>query len=313
MEAASEARKAGVSVIADGGIKYSGDLAKAIAAERADVVMIGSLLARAPRSPAGKVYLYQGRSNSRAIAASVKISRMARAARPIAISSRMSRDALKLVPEGIEGQVPYLWTGRSDVLHQLLRRVAPRRGLCRRGPPSPNSSRGASCFRITNAGLRESHVHDVAITRESPNYPTGAVGADRFASPWASWPATGHFCRIAPPFSTILRRLRKPRRPLARAAKAGPPITPGPSGRRCACAPNRRREGLIDAAPSLLVDMAGSTAELGIRAEFDDGGGAWAPGSVACYRVRARRVGSARKPRSVHHQPRASPPGSRPP
>jgi len=167
MEAASEAKKAGIPVIADGGIKYSGDLAKAIAAG-ADVVMIGSLLAGTEEAP-GEVFLYQGRS-FKSYRGMGSVGAMARGSADRYFQQDV-RDSLKLVPEGIEGQVPYRGPV-GPILHQLAGGLRAAMGYV--GAPSiPEFQQKARFVRITGAGLRESHVHDVAITRESPNYPTG--------------------------------------------------------------------------------------------------------------------------------------------
>jgi len=167
MEAASEAKKAGVPVIADGGIKYSGDLAKAIAAG-ADVVMIGSLLAGTEEAP-GEVFLYQGRS-FKSYRGMGSVGAMARGSADRYFQQDV-RDALKLVPEGIEGQVPYRGPV-GPILHQLAGGLRAAMGYV--GAANIEEfQRKARFVRITGAGLRESHVHDVAITRESPNYPTG--------------------------------------------------------------------------------------------------------------------------------------------
>ncbi|MBB4196241.1 IMP dehydrogenase [Rhodoblastus sphagnicola] len=167
MEAASEGKKAGVPVIADGGIKYSGDLAKAIAAG-AEVVMIGSLLAGTEEAP-GEVFLYQGRS-FKSYRGMGSVGAMARGSADRYFQQDV-RDALKLVPEGIEGQVPYRGPV-GPILHQLAGGLRAAMGYV--GAPNIDEFQQRARFvRITGAGLRESHVHDVAITRESPNYPTG--------------------------------------------------------------------------------------------------------------------------------------------
>jgi IMP dehydrogenase len=167
MEAASEGKKAGIPVIADGGIKYSGDLAKAIAAG-ADCVMIGSLLAGAEEAP-GEVFLYQGRS-FKSYRGMGSVGAMARGSADRYFQQDV-RDALKLVPEGIEGQVPYRGPV-GPILHQLAGGLRAAMGYVG-APDIAEFQQKARFVRITNAGLRESHVHDVAITRESPNYPTG--------------------------------------------------------------------------------------------------------------------------------------------
>ena len=167
MDAAEEAQKSGVPVIADGGVKYSGDLAKAIAAG-ANVVMIGSLFAGAEESP-GEVFLYQGRSfKSYRGMGSVGAMTAGSATRYF---QGDVKDQLKLVPEGIEGQVPYRGP-IAPILYQLAGGLRASMGYV--GAANVVEFQARSQFvRITNAGLRESHVHDVTITRESPNYPTG--------------------------------------------------------------------------------------------------------------------------------------------
>ncbi|MFT4095606.1 MAG: IMP dehydrogenase [Rhodoblastus sp.] len=169
MDAAEVARKADVPVIADGGIKYSGDLAKAIAAG-ANCVMIGSLLAGTDESP-GEVFLYQGRS-FKAYRGMGSVGAMARGSADRYFQQDI-KDQMKLVPEGIEGQVPYRGPV-GPILHQLAGGLRAAMGYV--GAPSIEEfQKRASFVRITGAGLRESHVHDVAITRESPNYPTGGM------------------------------------------------------------------------------------------------------------------------------------------
>jgi IMP dehydrogenase len=167
LEAAEEARKAGVPVIADGGVKYSGDLAKAIAAG-ADVVMVGSLLAGAEESP-GEVFLYQGRS-FKAYRGMGSVGAMSAGSAARYFQSDV-KDQLKLVPEGVEGQVPYRGPV-TPILYQLAGGLRAAMGYVGAATIAEFQSR-AQFVRITNAGLKESHVHDVTITRESPNYPTG--------------------------------------------------------------------------------------------------------------------------------------------
>ncbi len=167
IEAAEAAQKAGVPVIADGGIKFSGDLAKAVAAG-ADSVMIGSLLAGTDESP-GEVFLYQGRS-FKAYRGMGSVGAMARGSADRYFQQDI-KDALKLVPEGIEGQVPYKGPVGA-VLHQLAGGLRAAMGYVG-GHTIPDYQERAEFVRISSAGLRESHVHDVAIVRESPNYPTG--------------------------------------------------------------------------------------------------------------------------------------------
>jgi IMP dehydrogenase len=167
LEAAEAARKADIPVIADGGIKYSGDLAKAIAAG-ADCVMIGSLLAGTEESP-GEVFLYQGRS-FKSYRGMGSVGAMARGSADRYFQQDI-KDALKLVPEGIEGQVPYKGPVAA-VLHQLAGGLRAAMGYVGGHTIDDFQSR-AQFVRISSAGLRESHVHDVSITRESPNYPLG--------------------------------------------------------------------------------------------------------------------------------------------
>jgi IMP dehydrogenase len=168
MDVARAAEKAGVPVIADGGIKYSGDLAKALAAG-ADCAMIGSLLAGTDESP-GEVYLHQGRSY-KAYRGMGSVGAMARGSADRYFQAEV-RDTLKLVPEGIEGQVPYKGPV-AGVLHQLAGGLRAAMGYV--GARDLADFRDKARFmRISSAGLRESHTHDVTITRESPNYP-GAV------------------------------------------------------------------------------------------------------------------------------------------
>jgi IMP dehydrogenase len=165
MAAVDAAHSKGVSVIADGGIKYSGDLAKALAAG-ANAAMIGSLLAGTDESP-GEVYLHQGRS-FKAYRGMGSVGAMARGSADRYFQAEV-RDTLKLVPEGIEGQVPYKGPV-SGVLHQLAGGLKAAMGYVGARDLASFKER-ATFVRITNAGLRESHAHDVAITRESPNYP----------------------------------------------------------------------------------------------------------------------------------------------
>jgi IMP dehydrogenase len=168
MDVVEAADKAGVPAIADGGIKYSGDLAKALAGGAA-CAMIGSLLAGTDESP-GEVYLHQGRSY-KAYRGMGSIGAMARGSADRYFQAEV-RDQLKLVPEGIEGQVPYKGPV-AGVLHQLAGGLRAAMGYV--GAADLAEFREKARFmRITSAGFRESHAHDVTITRESPNYP-GAV------------------------------------------------------------------------------------------------------------------------------------------
>jgi inosine-5''-monophosphate dehydrogenase len=167
MASVEEAQRHDVPIIADGGIKFSGDLAKAIAAG-ASAVMIGSLLAGTDESP-GEVYLHQGRS-FKAYRGMGSVGAMARGSADRYFQAEV-RDTLKLVPEGIEGQVPYKGPV-SGVLHQLAGGLRAAMGYVGARDLRTFHER-ATFVRISGAGLRESHAHDVTITRESPNYPGG--------------------------------------------------------------------------------------------------------------------------------------------
>lgn len=167
LDSADEAHKQGVSVIADGGIKFSGDLAKAIAAG-ASCAMIGSLLAGTDESP-GEVFLYQGRS-FKAYRGMGSVGAMARGSADRYFQQDI-KDTLKLVPEGIEGQVPHKGPVGA-VLHQLAGGLRAAMGYVG-APTIEELQKRARFVRISSAGLRESHAHDVTITRESPNYPMG--------------------------------------------------------------------------------------------------------------------------------------------
>lgn len=164
MECAEQAAKLDVPVIADGGIKYSGDLAKALAAG-AGCAMIGSLLAGTDESP-GEVFLYNGRSY-KAYRGMGSVGAMARGSADRYFQQEV-KDNLKLVPEGIEGQVAYKGPVAA-VLHQLVGGLRAAMGYV--GAADLAELRDKAQFiRITNAGLQESHPHDVMITREAPNY-----------------------------------------------------------------------------------------------------------------------------------------------
>ncbi|MBX3456330.1 IMP dehydrogenase [Ferrovibrio sp.] len=164
LDAVSVSQKANVPVIADGGIKFSGDVAKAIAAG-ADCCMIGSLLAGTDEAP-GEVFLYQGRSY-KSYRGMGSIGAMGRGSADRYFQQEVS-DKLKLVPEGIEGRVPYKGPV-GTILHQLVGGLRAAMGYT--GNADLEAMRTRCTFlRITSAGLRESHVHDVAITREAPNY-----------------------------------------------------------------------------------------------------------------------------------------------
>ena len=165
LEAVEAAKKSDIPVISDGGIRYSGDLAKALAAG-ADCVMLGSLLAGTDESP-GEVFLYQGRSY-KAYRGMGSIGAMARGSADRYFQQEI-KDALKLVPEGIEGQVPYKGPV-SSVLHQLIGGLRASMGYTGARTLAEFTKR-AEFIRISTASFRESHVHDVTITRKSPNYP----------------------------------------------------------------------------------------------------------------------------------------------
>jgi IMP dehydrogenase len=155
-----------VPVIADGGLRTSGDAAKALAAG-ASTVMIGSLLAGTQEAP-GETFLYQGRAY-KAYRGMGSVGAMARGSADRYFQQDI-KDQMKLVPEGIEGQVPYKGSAR-DVVHQLVGGVKAAMGYTGSATIADLRTR-ATFIRITNAGLSESHVHDVSITREAPNYPT---------------------------------------------------------------------------------------------------------------------------------------------
>ncbi|SFP93894.1 IMP dehydrogenase [Caldicoprobacter faecalis] len=164
MECAEEADKYGIPIIADGGIKYSGDIVKAIAAG-ASVVMVGNLLAGTEESP-GETELYQGRR--------FKVYRGMGSLGAMAAGSKdryFQEDAKKLVPEGVEGRVPFKGP-LADTVYQLMGGLRAGMGYC--GARTIEELRkNAKFIRITSAGLRESHPHDIYITKEAPNYSTG--------------------------------------------------------------------------------------------------------------------------------------------
>ena len=164
MEVSEVARKSGVPVIADGGIKSSGDIAKAIAAG-ADCVMIGSLLAGTEESP-GEVILYQGRTykDYRGMGS---LGAMARGSADRYFQEEV-RDNMKLVPEGIEARVPYKGPAAA-VIHQLIGGLKAAMGYTGNATIA-ELQKNAKFRRITSSGMRESHVHDVTVTREAPNY-----------------------------------------------------------------------------------------------------------------------------------------------
>jgi IMP dehydrogenase len=161
------ARAAGdVPIIGDGGLRTSGDAAKALAAG-ASTVMIGSLLAGTEEAP-GETFLYQGRAY-KSYRGMGSVGAMARGSADRYFQQDI-KDQMKLVPEGIEGQVPYKGAAR-DVVHQLVGGIKAAMGYTGSATIEELRKRG-KFVRITNAGLNESHVHDVSITREAPNYPS---------------------------------------------------------------------------------------------------------------------------------------------
>ena len=166
MDCAGAAAESGTPIIADGGIKFSGDFAKAIAAG-AHCAMVGSMIAGTDEAP-GEVILYQGRS-FKSYRGMGSLGAMARGSADRYFQKDAASD--KLVPEGIEGQVPYKGTATA-VVHQLVGGLRAAMGYT--GAATVEEMRGGCRFvRITGAGLKESHVHDVQITRESPNYRYG--------------------------------------------------------------------------------------------------------------------------------------------
>jgi IMP dehydrogenase len=163
-EAASVCRERGIPAIADGGIKFSGDLAKAVAAG-ANAVMIGSLLAGTEESP-GEVFLYQGRSY-KSYRGMGSAGAMARGSADRYFQEEVS-ESHKFVPEGVEGRVPFKGPV-AGVVHQLVGGLRAAMGYT--GSQTIEDMQSRAVFRrITNAGLRESHVHDITVTKESPNY-----------------------------------------------------------------------------------------------------------------------------------------------
>ena len=166
MDAVDVARQTNTPVIADGGIKYSGDLAKALAAG-ADCAMVGSLLAGTDETP-GEVFLYQGRSY-KTYRGMGSVGAMARGSADRYFQQEI-KDTLKLVPEGVEGQVPYKGPV-ANVVHQLVGGLRAAMGYVGAKDLAEFHNK-AEFVRISGAGLRESHVHDVTITRETPNYPS---------------------------------------------------------------------------------------------------------------------------------------------
>ncbi|MBW2476570.1 MAG: IMP dehydrogenase, partial [Deltaproteobacteria bacterium] len=157
-------RKKGVPIIADGGIKYSGELPKAIAAG-ADTIMIGSLFAGTDESP-GETILYQGRTY-KSYRGMGSIGAMKKGSKDRYFQADVETE-VKLVPEGIEGRVPFRGPLSANI-HQLIGGLRSGMGYTGCASIAELQSKG-QFMRITNAGLRESHVHDVNITHESPNY-----------------------------------------------------------------------------------------------------------------------------------------------
>jgi IMP dehydrogenase len=166
MDCAEAAAKAGVPVIADGGIRTSGDMAKALAAG-ASTCMIGSLLAGTEEAP-GDTFLYQGRAY-KSYRGMGSVGAMGRGSADRYFQGDI-KDQMKLVPEGIEGQVAFKGPAR-DVIHQLVGGIRAAMGYTGSRTIADLQQR-AQFVQITGAGLQESHVHDVTITREAPNYPT---------------------------------------------------------------------------------------------------------------------------------------------
>jgi len=164
MDVATVTKKKGIPLIADGGIKFSGDLAKAIAAG-ADCVMLGSLFAGTEESP-GDVVLYQGRSY-KTYRGMGSVGAMARGSADRYFQQDIA-DKLKLVPEGVEGRVPFKGSVFT-VVHQLIGGLKAAMGYTG-SATIPDLQKNAQFVRITGAGLRESHAHDITITQEAPNY-----------------------------------------------------------------------------------------------------------------------------------------------
>ncbi|WP_308909778.1 IMP dehydrogenase [Pseudokordiimonas caeni] len=165
-DVASYASKHNIPIIADGGLRTSGDVAKAIAAG-ASACMVGSLLAGTEEAP-GEVFLYQGRSY-KAYRGMGSVGAMARGSADRYFQDDV-KDTLKLVPEGVEGQVPYKGPA-AGVIHQLVGGLRASMGYTG-NRTVPEMRTNCQFVQITNSGLQESHVHDVTITRESPNYPS---------------------------------------------------------------------------------------------------------------------------------------------
>ena len=165
MEAVEACQAADIPVIADGGIKFSGDLAKAIAAG-ADCAMIGSLLAGTEEAP-GEVFLYQGRSY-KSYRGMGSLGAMARGSADRYFQAEI-QESIKLVPEGVEGRVPYKGPV-GNIIHQLVGGLRAAMGYTGNGSIA-EMRENCEFVRVTQAGFRESHVHEVSLTREAPNYP----------------------------------------------------------------------------------------------------------------------------------------------
>ena len=166
LDAARAAQDSKVPIIADGGLRTSGDAAKALAAG-ASSIMVGSLLAGTEEAP-GETFLYQGRAY-KSYRGMGSVGAMGRGSADRYFQGDI-KDQMKLVPEGIEGQVPFKGPAK-DVVHQLVGGIKAAMGYTGSATIEDLRTRG-QFVRITGAGLRESHVHDVTITREAPNYPT---------------------------------------------------------------------------------------------------------------------------------------------
>ncbi|MFN5782786.1 MAG: IMP dehydrogenase, partial [Novosphingobium sp.] len=164
MEAARAAKDSKTPIIADGGLRTSGDAAKALAAG-ASTIMVGSMLAGTEEAP-GETFLYQGRAY-KSYRGMGSVGAMGRGSADRYFQGDI-KDQMKLVPEGIEGQVPYKGQAK-DVVHQLVGGIKAAMGYTGAATIADLCER-AQFVRITNAGLKESHVHDVTITREAPNY-----------------------------------------------------------------------------------------------------------------------------------------------
>lgn len=166
MDSVRAAKDSGTPIIADGGVKYSGDMAKALAAG-ASSVMVGSMLAGTDETP-GEVFLYQGRSY-KSYRGMGSVGAMARGSSDRYFQKEV-KDTMKLVPEGIEGQTPYKGQA-APILHQMLGGLRAAMGYTGSATLA-DFRKNAEFVKLTGAGLRESHVHDVTMTREAPNYST---------------------------------------------------------------------------------------------------------------------------------------------